>query len=367
MEITTKLKRMLLSQDLISQDKCIRFMIHVLRDPKKFDYISTKFLDDDLIQFLCEPLLSIKTSLLQNICLCIWMLSKNQKFYERNDVLYTCNSLMRTLVFLLKTKNPVATNLIQLLAIFLKKGGKKLREACNLSQVLTVVKMILANSASLPDRCTINSVSILTTILSCPLVELNGKLYSTTISVSKTICKIIAEKKIIEPHIVGIASDISSSILRFYSTIMKRIQLNANLTQHRNVIDPLKSVAWYMIKNVSLPFVQKNLNSNIYRKTYYKGLKCLISPFDVTLPPHILHNVANQYATQGMIKVSYELLESSDLGALAEQLLLNIIYRLAIANLEVELYWPGGLEMFYNQLVEGFRRFPKTPKDVCAT
>jgi hypothetical protein len=49
------------------------------------------------------------------------MLSKNRIFYERNDILYTCNSVMRTLVFLISTKDTSVSNLIQLLAILIKK------------------------------------------------------------------------------------------------------------------------------------------------------------------------------------------------------------------------------------------------------
>lgn len=49
------------------------------------------------------------------------MLSKNDKFYERNDVVYTCNCLLRTLVFLLRTKDPAVPDLIQLLVIIIKK------------------------------------------------------------------------------------------------------------------------------------------------------------------------------------------------------------------------------------------------------
>lgn len=49
------------------------------------------------------------------------MLSKNNKFYERNDVLYTCNSLLRTIVFLIKANDPSVSDLIQLLAIIIKK------------------------------------------------------------------------------------------------------------------------------------------------------------------------------------------------------------------------------------------------------
>lgn len=57
----------------------------------------------------------------RSICVCLWMLSKNDTFYERNDVLYTCNSLMRTLVFLIGTNDPSISNLIQLLALIIKK------------------------------------------------------------------------------------------------------------------------------------------------------------------------------------------------------------------------------------------------------
>ncbi|XP_050535373.1 uncharacterized protein LOC126902302 [Daktulosphaira vitifoliae] len=365
MEMITKLKRMLLSQDTDIQEKCIRFIIHVLRDSTQFDYISTMFLDDDLIQFLCEPLLSIKTPLLQNLCLCLWMLSKNEKFYERNDLLYTCENLMRTLIFLIKTSNPVVTDLIQLLAILIKKGGPKLRENCNMTQVFTIIKLIFVNSGKLSDRCTTNAVFILNTILSCPSVELNDKLYTTAISVSKAICKIFKEKDVIDPYIVGIASDISSSILRFYSTIIKRIEINSNLSQHRDIVEPLKNVALYLIEKISLPFIQNNINSNIYCKTYLKGLKCLLSPFNESILPHVLYNVANEYATRGMISVLYGLLEYSDLHKVAEKLLFNVLYHLSIVNLEVECYWPGGLKLFYTNLKTGIKNIPKTSKEIC--
>lgn len=49
------------------------------------------------------------------------MLSKNYLFYERNDVLYTCNSLMRTLVFLIRSNEPSVSDLIHLLTIIIKK------------------------------------------------------------------------------------------------------------------------------------------------------------------------------------------------------------------------------------------------------
>lgn len=40
-------------------------MICSLRDPKQFDLLSTTYLNADIIQFLCEPLLSIDTPLKQ--------------------------------------------------------------------------------------------------------------------------------------------------------------------------------------------------------------------------------------------------------------------------------------------------------------
>lgn len=40
-------------------------MIRSLRDPKQFNSFSTTYLNADMIQFLCEPLLSINTTLIQ--------------------------------------------------------------------------------------------------------------------------------------------------------------------------------------------------------------------------------------------------------------------------------------------------------------
>lgn len=47
------------------QDKSIQFMISSLRDPMQFDLLSTTYLNADMVQYLCEPLLSINTSLTQ--------------------------------------------------------------------------------------------------------------------------------------------------------------------------------------------------------------------------------------------------------------------------------------------------------------
>lgn len=166
------------------------------------------------------------------------MLSKNDSFYERNDVLYTCNSLMRTLVFLIKTSGPSISDLIQLLALIIKKyyfsifllcyhqfyiinvlfnfrGGTNLQEVCNMSQVLTIVKMVVVNSQNLPGRCVLNAISILTYFLSCPSIELSNKLYNTSMSISKAICKSVSGKYIIDPHMVDITSNLSSSLLRY--------------------------------------------------------------------------------------------------------------------------------------------------------
>lgn len=94
------------------------------------------------------------------------------------------------------------------------RGGTNLQEICNMPQVLTVVKMIFISSGNLPDRCVMNAVSILTHFLSCPSIVLSNKLYSTTLTVSKTICQNVTERQSIDPHTVDIASDLSSSMLR---------------------------------------------------------------------------------------------------------------------------------------------------------
>ncbi|XP_050064276.1 uncharacterized protein LOC126553127 [Aphis gossypii] len=301
-EITTQLKKMLLSQNTVFQDKSIQFMIRSLKDPKQFNLVSRTYLDADMIQFLCEPLLSINTPLIQSICICIWMLSKNDTFYKRNDVLYTCNSLLRTLVFLIRTSDALVSDLIQLLAIIIKKGGTNLQEICNIPQVLTIIKMVFTNSQNLPAHCVINAISILTYFLSCPSIELSNKLYNTSMSISKAICKSVTGKCIIDPRVVDIASNLSSSLLRLYSTITKRVSLNENLKKHTETAKLFKNVAWYMIKHISLPFVQKNLNINIYYKSYRKAIKNLLSPFRESLSTPARQNISSHYAASRIIK-----------------------------------------------------------------
>lgn len=45
-------------------------------------------------------------------------------------------------------------------------------------------------------------------------------------------------------------------LYRLYSTITKRVSLNENLKKHIETAKLFKNVAWYMIKHISLPFVQ---------------------------------------------------------------------------------------------------------------
>lgn len=100
------------------------------------------------------------------------------------------------------------------------RGGTNLQEVCNISQVLTIVKMVVVNSQNLPGRCVLNAISILTYFLSCPSIELNNKLYNTSMSISKAICKSVTGKYIIDPHMVDIASNLSSSLLRYLLFIL---------------------------------------------------------------------------------------------------------------------------------------------------
>lgn len=95
------------------------------------------------------------------------------------------------------------------------RGGTNLQEICNVPQVLTIIKLIFKNSQKLPGRCVINSISILTYFLSCPSIELSNKLYSTSMSISKAICKSVAGAYTIEPYVADIASSFSSSLLRY--------------------------------------------------------------------------------------------------------------------------------------------------------
>lgn len=47
------------------QDKCLSYMIHSLRDPKRFSTFSAMYLNADMTQYLCEPLLTVNTTLLK--------------------------------------------------------------------------------------------------------------------------------------------------------------------------------------------------------------------------------------------------------------------------------------------------------------
>lgn len=79
--------------------------------------------------------------------------------------------------------------------------------------------MVFTNSQHLPARCVINAISILTYFLSCPSIELSNKLYNTSMSISKAICKSVTGKCIIDPHVVDIASNLSSGLLRYLQFI----------------------------------------------------------------------------------------------------------------------------------------------------
>lgn len=86
---------------------------------------------------------------------------------------------------------------------------------CNVPQILTIVTMIFSNSHNLPGQCVINATSILTCILSSPSIELSDILFNTSISISKSICKSVEGKHTVDPHVVDIASSLSSSLLRY--------------------------------------------------------------------------------------------------------------------------------------------------------
>lgn len=42
-----------------------------------------------------------------------------------------------------------------------------------------------------------------------------------------------------------------------------------------------------------------------------------------------------------------------------------MLFYLSSAYLEIHSQWPGGIDMFRNQMVWSFKVFPKTPKDIC--
>lgn len=80
--------------------------------------------------------------------------------------------------------------------------------------------MVFTNSQNLPAHCVINAISMLTYFLSCPSIELSNKLYNTSMSISKAICKSVTGKCIIDPRVVDIASNLSSSLLRYLQFIL---------------------------------------------------------------------------------------------------------------------------------------------------
>lgn len=95
------------------------------------------------------------------------------------------------------------------------RGSTNLQEICNVPQVLTIIKMVFTNLQNVPNRCIMNAISLLTCVLSCPSIELSNKLYNTSMFISKAICKSVAGQRTIDPYVVDIASNISSSLLRY--------------------------------------------------------------------------------------------------------------------------------------------------------
>lgn len=57
---------------------------------------------------------------------------------------------------------------------------------------------------------------------------------------------------------------------------------------------------------------------------------------------------------------------NSKIGTLAKELLFEILFYLSSAYLDIN-HWPGGIEMFRNQMVWSLKDFPRTPKDICLT
>lgn len=79
--------------------------------------------------------------------------------------------------------------------------------------------MIFTNSQNLSGRCISNAISILTYFLSCPSIKLSNTLYNTSMSISKAICKSVTGNYPIDAHVVDIASNLSSSLLRYLQLI----------------------------------------------------------------------------------------------------------------------------------------------------
>lgn len=55
----------------------------------------------------------------------------------------------------------------------------------------------------------------------------------------------------------------------------------------------------------------------------------------------------------------------SKIGILVEELLFEILYHLSCTYLDIKHCWPGGTDMFRNQMIWSFKDLPKTPKDIC--
>lgn len=56
-------------------------------------------------------------------------------------------------------------------------------------------------------------------------------------------------------------------------------------------------------------FTQKNLNINIYYKSYRKAIKNLLSPFRESLSTPARQNISSHYAASRIISILYELIE----------------------------------------------------------
>lgn len=99
--------------------------------------------------------------------------------------------------------------------------------------------MVFTNSQHLPARCVINAISILTYFLSCPSIELSNTLYNTSLSISKAICKNVTGNNIIDPHVVDIASNLSSSLLRYNLFLINQWRkLGCHNYERHNTMNP---------------------------------------------------------------------------------------------------------------------------------
>lgn len=54
----------------------------------------------------------------------------------------------------------------------------------------------------------------------------------------------------------------------------------------------------------------------------------------------------------------------SKIGIIVEELLFEMLYYLSSIYLQIDYHWPGGPDMFRNQIVWSFNNFPKIPKDI---